>query len=149
MHDQIIEVNIPVKLGSDKPSNCHRSMTKLKCSQVLASDLKSIPLKLAKDCVKSSRRVFLPAHCLIINEINGLFSYGFMIVNLFLISDYAFGRCLPLYEENVDTYRYQLKRESLHQVKRELERLMRLGYHWGHLYTQCILKVLMSALRYE
>ncbi|KAL0268125.1 UNVERIFIED_CONTAM: hypothetical protein PYX00_010191 [Menopon gallinae] len=64
-------------------------------------------------------------------------------------NDYAFGRCLPFYGEDIDMYRYHLKRESLHQVKRELERLMRLGYHWGHLYTQCILKALMSALRYE
>ena len=44
--------------------------------------------------------------------------------------------------------RYDLKREALHSLEREMQRLIALGYRWSHTYTQCVLQALLRAIRY-
>lgn len=65
--------------------------------------------------------------------------------------DYAFGKCLSAdgKDGEVDLYRYDLKRESLHLLQREMERLINSGYRWSHTYTQCVLQAALYSLRYQ
>ncbi|KAF2882337.1 hypothetical protein ILUMI_23836 [Ignelater luminosus] len=65
--------------------------------------------------------------------------------------DFAFGRCLPT-TGNIDEeelYRYNLDRETLHALSRELRRLFALGYRWSHAYTQCRLQGMLFAAKNE
>jgi len=63
--------------------------------------------------------------------------------------DYAFGRCLKIYEppDPSKLYRHDLNREDTHALEREMERLYGLGYRWSHTYTQCILQNMLDAIR--
>lgn len=44
-------------------------------------------------------------------------------------------------------YRYDLEREVLHGLSRELRRLFALGYRWSHAYTQCTLQGMLFAAK--
>lgn len=65
--------------------------------------------------------------------------------------DFAFGRCLPTTGsiEDDDLYRYDLERETLHSLSRELRRLFALGYRWSHAYTQCTLQGMLFSAKNE
>ncbi|CAG9817322.1 unnamed protein product [Phaedon cochleariae] len=63
--------------------------------------------------------------------------------------DMAFGRCLrPMGDvDEDDLYRFDLERQSLHELSAELRRLFALGYRWSHGYTQCRLQTMLYAVK--
>lgn len=60
--------------------------------------------------------------------------------------DFAFGQCVGNYED-FDRYRYDLGREELRTLEREMERLFVLGYRWTHRYTQCVIQLILLSIR--
>lgn len=66
------------------------------------------------------------------------------------VLDYAFGKCVPRGKEtDSDFHQHKLNGSSLQLLKEELNRLLSLGYRWSHFYTQCVLKSLLNAFRYQ
>ncbi|XP_031352331.1 uncharacterized protein LOC116177484, partial [Photinus pyralis] len=84
------------------------------------------------------------------NQLGCLFSQRLCLEEIeWCFDDYAFGRCLPTTGsvEEEDLYRYDLEREVLHALSRELRRLFALGYRWSHAYTQCTLQGMLFAAK--
>uniref|UniRef100_A0A2H1V5C2 SFRICE_004407 n=1 Tax=Spodoptera frugiperda TaxID=7108 RepID=A0A2H1V5C2_SPOFR len=68
------------------------------------------------------------------------------------ISDFAFGKCIPVYEKEVEEgslYQYDMSSEQLQWFEGELQRLASRGYRWEHAYTQCVLQAMLYTLRQE
>ncbi|CAK1581744.1 unnamed protein product [Parnassius mnemosyne] len=64
--------------------------------------------------------------------------------------DYAFGKCIPIYESDPDDgslYQYDMSSKQLQWFEGELQRLATRGYRWEHAYTQCVLQAMLYALR--
>ncbi|XP_022118497.2 receptor-type tyrosine-protein phosphatase N2 isoform X5 [Pieris rapae] len=64
--------------------------------------------------------------------------------------DFAFGKCIPIYESDVEEgslYQYDMSSGQLQWFEGELQRLATQGYRWEHAYTQCILQSMLYALR--
>ncbi|CAG4988838.1 unnamed protein product [Parnassius apollo] len=64
--------------------------------------------------------------------------------------DYAFGKCIPIYEGDPDDgslYQYDMSSKQLQWFEGELQRLATRGYRWEHAYTQCVLQAMLYALR--
>ncbi|XP_052737522.1 receptor-type tyrosine-protein phosphatase N2 isoform X3 [Bicyclus anynana] len=64
--------------------------------------------------------------------------------------DYAFGKCIPVYESDPEEgalYRYDMSSSQLQWFERELQQLATRGYRWEHAYTQCVLQSMLYALR--
>lgn len=80
-----------------------------------------------------------------------LFSNRLCLDDEWCYDDYAFGRCTPATGDvdEDDLYRFDLKREELHELKRELQRLFALGYRWSHGYTQCRLQAMLYAIKHD
>ncbi|XP_060528075.1 receptor-type tyrosine-protein phosphatase N2 [Cylas formicarius] len=77
------------------------------------------------------------------------FSERLCVEDEWCYDDFAFGRCLPSVEnlDKEDLYRYDLEKEELHELSRELRRLFALGYRWSHGYTQCRLQAMLYSLK--
>ncbi|XP_044755325.1 receptor-type tyrosine-protein phosphatase N2 isoform X2 [Coccinella septempunctata] len=79
-----------------------------------------------------------------------LFSNRLCLEDEWCFDDYAFGRCTPTGDVNEeDVFRFDLKRDELHELKRELQRLFALGYRWSHGYTQCRLQAMLYAMKHD
>ncbi|CAH1645969.1 unnamed protein product [Spodoptera littoralis] len=66
--------------------------------------------------------------------------------------DSAFGKCIPVYEKEVEEgslYQYDMSSEQLQWFEGELQRLASRGYRWEHAYTQCVLQAMLYTLRQE
>ncbi|XP_026329239.1 receptor-type tyrosine-protein phosphatase N2 isoform X5 [Hyposmocoma kahamanoa] len=66
--------------------------------------------------------------------------------------DFAFGRCISIFEEEAeegDLYRYDMNSEQLKWFESELQRLAERGYRWEHAYTQCVLQAMLYTLRQD
>ncbi|XP_047512029.1 receptor-type tyrosine-protein phosphatase N2 isoform X2 [Pieris napi] len=66
--------------------------------------------------------------------------------------DFAFGKCIPIYESDVEEgslYQYDMRSGQLQWFEEELQRLATQGYRWEHAYTQCILQSMLYALRQQ
>ncbi|XP_063378285.1 receptor-type tyrosine-protein phosphatase N2 isoform X1 [Cydia fagiglandana] len=66
--------------------------------------------------------------------------------------DFAFGKCIPIYESEVDEgalYQYDMSSEQLQWFEEELQRLASRGYRWEHAYTQCVLQAMLYTLRQD
>ncbi|XP_050558934.1 receptor-type tyrosine-protein phosphatase N2 isoform X3 [Spodoptera frugiperda] len=66
--------------------------------------------------------------------------------------DFAFGKCIPVYEKEVEEgslYQYDMSSEQLQWFEGELQRLASRGYRWEHAYTQCVLQAMLYTLRQE
>ncbi|KAJ2952960.1 hypothetical protein O0L34_g7335 [Tuta absoluta] len=66
--------------------------------------------------------------------------------------DFAFGRCIAIYEEDVDEgdlFQYDMTSEQLKEFENELQRLAERGYQWEHAYTQCVLQAMLYTLRHH
>ncbi|XP_039746986.1 receptor-type tyrosine-protein phosphatase N2 isoform X1 [Pararge aegeria] len=64
--------------------------------------------------------------------------------------DFAFGKCIPVYESEPEEgalYRYDMSSSQLQWFERELQQLATRGYRWEHAYTQCVLQSMLYALR--
>ncbi|XP_026724578.1 receptor-type tyrosine-protein phosphatase N2 isoform X2 [Trichoplusia ni] len=64
--------------------------------------------------------------------------------------DFAFGKCIPVYEREVEDgslYRFDMSSEQLQWFEGELQRLASRGYRWEHAYTQCVLQAMLYTLR--
>ncbi|XP_075969771.1 tyrosine phosphatase IA-2 isoform X2 [Anticarsia gemmatalis] len=64
--------------------------------------------------------------------------------------DFAFGKCIPVFEEEADEgalYQYDMSSEQLQWFEGELQRLASRGYRWEHAYTQCVLQAMLYTLR--
>lgn len=46
-------------------------------------------------------------------------------------------------------FRYELTKDDLHTLSKELKRLFALGYRWSHAYTQCRLQGILFAIKNE
>ena len=73
-------------------------------------------------------------------------------------SDNAFGKCISYKdgteggeegEGGEDFYEYQIGSDFLRLLKKELENLIKNGYRWSHVYTQCVIKSLLFSYRYQ
>ncbi|XP_045473175.1 receptor-type tyrosine-protein phosphatase N2 isoform X2 [Harmonia axyridis] len=79
-----------------------------------------------------------------------LFSNRLCLEDEWCFDDYAFGRCTPTGDiDEEDVFRFDLKRDELHELKRELQRLFALGYRWSHGYTQCRLQAMLYAMKHD
>ncbi|KAK9889816.1 hypothetical protein WA026_007186 [Henosepilachna vigintioctopunctata] len=79
-----------------------------------------------------------------------LFSNRLCLEDEWCYDDYAFGRCTSVGDvDEEDIFRFDLKREELHELKRELQRLFALGYRWSHGYTQCRLQAMLYAMKHD
>ncbi|EEB18641.1 conserved hypothetical protein [Pediculus humanus corporis] len=72
--------------------------------------------------------------------------------------DNAFGKCISYKdgteggeegEGGEDFYEYQIGSDFLRLLKKELENLIKNGYRWSHVYTQCVIKSLLFSYRYQ
>ncbi|XP_048479505.1 receptor-type tyrosine-protein phosphatase N2 isoform X3 [Plutella xylostella] len=66
--------------------------------------------------------------------------------------DYAFGKCIPIYEEEPEDgslYQYDMSSADLQWFESELQRLVARGYRWEHAYTQCVLQAMLYTRRRE
>ncbi|KAJ8725767.1 hypothetical protein PYW08_003950 [Mythimna loreyi] len=66
--------------------------------------------------------------------------------------DFAFGKCIPVYEKEVEAgslYQYDMSSEQLQWFEGELQRLATRGYRWEHAYTQCVLQAMLYTLRQD
>ncbi|CAK1545261.1 unnamed protein product [Leptosia nina] len=66
--------------------------------------------------------------------------------------DYAFGKCIPIYESDVEEgslFQYDMGSGQLQWFEGELQRLATQGYRWEHAYTQCVLQSMLFALRQQ
>lgn len=64
--------------------------------------------------------------------------------------DFAFGKCIPIFEDEPDEgalYQYDMSSEQLKWFEGELQRLASRGYGWEHAYTQCMLQAMLYTLR--
>ncbi|XP_028170723.1 receptor-type tyrosine-protein phosphatase N2 isoform X3 [Ostrinia furnacalis] len=63
--------------------------------------------------------------------------------------DFAFGRCIQIYEEPDEgaLYKYDMSSGQLQWFEGELQRLASRGYRWEHAYTQCVLQAMLYTLR--
>lgn len=80
-----------------------------------------------------------------------LFSERLCLDEEWCYDDLAFGRCLRSIGDidEDDLFRYNLERESLHELSAELRRLFALGYRWSHGYTQCRLQAMLYAFKHD
>ncbi|XP_038215765.1 receptor-type tyrosine-protein phosphatase N2-like isoform X5 [Zerene cesonia] len=66
--------------------------------------------------------------------------------------DFAFGKCIPIYESDAEEgslYQYDMSSTQLQWFEGELQRLATQGYRWEHAYTQCVLQSMLYALRQQ
>ncbi|XP_047021434.1 receptor-type tyrosine-protein phosphatase N2 isoform X4 [Helicoverpa zea] len=66
--------------------------------------------------------------------------------------DFAFGKCIPVYEKEVEEgslFQYDMSSEQLQWFEGELQRLASRGYRWEHAYTQCVLQAMLYTLRQD
>ncbi|XP_057655924.1 receptor-type tyrosine-protein phosphatase N2 [Diorhabda carinulata] len=80
-----------------------------------------------------------------------LFSERLCLEEEWCYDDLAFGRCLGSVGDidEDDLFRYNLERESLHELSAELRRLFALGYRWSHGYTQCRLQAMLYSFKHD
>lgn len=64
--------------------------------------------------------------------------------------DFAFGKCIPLYQDEPEDgalFQYDMSNDQLKWFEAELQQLVGRGYRWEHAYTQCVLQAMLYTLR--